>query len=273
MPELAEVFFYAHQWRPGIGDCILGLHAHPRTRLFRDCPADRLEALSGRTLRHIHTHGKQMAFGFDGDLWLGLHLGMAGKLFAGPPEWVPDKHDHLILYTARHALVFNDYRQFGKVLFAQQPGHPPQWTSLPPQPHDPPFVYAHFCALLQKAPRRCLKGLLLDQGAFPGIGNWMADEILWRARLHPAAVPADLTPRQRRTLYAKVREVCGDALRVIGASWGDPPTSWLFPHRWKKGGICPKSGKPLQYETIAGRTTCFSPALQKLGPESNRKST
>lgn len=273
MPELAEVFFYAHQWRAAIGEMVHRVHTHPRKRIFRDCPAASLAGLQGRTLREFRTHGKQMAFRFDDDLWLGLHLGMAGKLLSGPPEWVPDTHDHLILYTNRHALVFNDYRQFGKVLLGSQRGHPPQWPSLPPQPHDPLFDFRHFSALLHSAPRRSLKGRLLDQGAFPGIGNWMADEILWRARLHPAAVPAELTAPQRRTLFAKVKEVCEDALRVIGSSWGDPPPSWLFQHRWKKGGRCPVSGKPLQYETIAGRTTCFSPALQKEGPPASAKDT
>lgn len=273
MPELAEVFFYAHQWKNAIGESVHRLHIHPQTRLFRNCPADHLDALRGRTLREIRTHGKQMAFGFDDDLWLGLHLGMAGKLLTGPAEWVPDKHDHLILYTAQSALVFNDYRQFGKVLLGRQPGQPPHWLKLPPQPHDPPFDFPHFCGLLDAAPRRCLKGALLDQGAFPGIGNWMADEILWRARLHPASVPADLSPAQRRTLFATLKEVCEDALRVIGSSWGDPPPSWLFPHRWKKGGRCPVSGKALQYETIAGRTTCFSPALQKQRPRASAKAT
>lgn len=273
MPELAEVYFYAHQWTPALGDKIIRLHSHPQTRLYRDCPATALEVLKNRHLTSIQTHGKQMAFGFDDDHWLVLHLGMAGKLYAGPPEWAPGKHDHLILFSDQHALVFSDYRQFGKVQIGQQKMGPPQWNDAPPPPHLSAFDFTHFSKILRASPRRCLKGLLLDQGAFPGVGNWMADEILWRARLHPSATPASLSPSQRKTLHAIVREVCLDALRVIGSDWGDPPPSWLFPHRWKKGGICPVSGKPLHYETIAGRTTCFSPALQKERRSASTKST
>ena len=44
---------------------------------------------------------------------------------------------------------------------------------------------------------------------------------------------------------------------------GIPPT-WLFTHRWRRGGRCPKTGRPLAYATIGGRTTCWSPTRQKL---------
>jgi formamidopyrimidine-DNA glycosylase len=264
MPELAEVYFYAKQWRPGIGEKIESVQCHPQTRVFRECPAEALNVLLGCCMGKILTHGKQMAFSFDTGRWLILHLGMAGKLYCGPVEWAPHKHDHLVLKTPSRALVFSDYRQFGKVVLSDGSNLPDPWANLPPQPHDTEFTFSHFKAILQKAPNRSLKGLLLDQSAFPGVGNWMADEILWRSRIHPADTASKLSSHRRKKLFEITRTVCGDALRVIGSDWGDPPADWLFPYRWKKGGICPVSKRPLVHETIAGRTTCFAPAIQKL---------
>jgi formamidopyrimidine-DNA glycosylase len=59
-----------------------------------------------------------------------------------------------------------------------------------------------------------------------------------------------------------LQEVCRDAMRVIAPDWSRPPEDWLFNHRWRDGGICPRTGRPLQREPIGGRTTCWSPAWQ-----------
>ena len=107
-----------------------------------------------------------------------------------------------------------------------------------------------------------LKPLLLMQEIFPGVGNWMADEILWRSRLAPARRVKSLSDYERKTLYEQLRWVCRYALRIVGDDWGDFPNSWLFNHRWKDGGICPLTEKPLKRDTVGGRTTCWSPTWQ-----------
>lgn len=277
MPELAEVEFYRKQWDPGIGKEILRVRSHPKARDFRDAPAANLQALKGQSLIGSVAHGKQMCFRFSGGSLLGIHLGMAGKLFSAVPEFVPAKHDHLALVTPAAALVFSDYRMFGKVLFhkgqvtckkgqvnsGEEKYLPEWWSDLPPQPQEKAFDKPRFRRILKRHPRRPLKALLLDQQHFPGIGNWMADEILWRARVHPGDAANHLSLYQQGRVFEAIKEVAKDALRVIGTNWSDPPDDWLFNHRWRDGGRCPKSGKPLVRETIGGRTSCFSPAIQK----------
>jgi formamidopyrimidine-DNA glycosylase len=265
MPELAEVEFYRKQWIPGEGETVQSVRTHPSARIYRDAPARRIAAgLKGERLNGSAAHGKQMCFRFSGNAWLGIHLGMSGSLMTAATEIVPARHEHLVLVMESVALVFNDPRMFGKVLFHKEENPPPWWDQLPPQPQEPAFDAGRLRSILQRHPRRPLKALLLDQQGFPGIGNWMADEILWRARIHPAMTAAGLSPYKRRALLRHVKGVAADALEVIGSNWGDPPDSWLFNHRWRKGGTCPVSGKPLVHETIGGRTTCFSPAIQKL---------
>ena len=65
---------------------------------------------------------------------------------------------------------------------------------------------------MRRAP---LKAVLLQQERFPGIGNWMADEVLWRAGLHPARPAGSLQPKEIARLWRECRAVCRQALRVI----------------------------------------------------------
>ncbi|MGE9293029.1 MAG: Fpg/Nei family DNA glycosylase [Puniceicoccales bacterium] len=265
MPELAEVEYYRKQWDPGIGGKVGRVRLHPAARIFRGCDVKLLErALTGAVLEQSLAHGKQMLFGFSGGVWLAVHLGMTGKLFCEPRPYAPGKHDHLVLELPEHVLVFYDARLFGRVRFDQGPELPGWWQALPPDLLSEDFTQEALQQFLRRRARSPLKAVLLMQERFPGIGNWMADEILWRAALHPATRAGQLSAREVGKLYATIREVCADAMQVIGTDWGEPPPSWLFTHRWEDGGTCPKTGQMLVRETIGGRTTCYSPARQKL---------
>ncbi|MGA1205323.1 MAG: Fpg/Nei family DNA glycosylase [Opitutales bacterium] len=265
MPELAEVEFYRQQWAPGLAQTVQGVRLHPKARVFRDTHPDAISReLLGQRLEMSHAHGKQILFCFSGGGNLGIHLGMSGSMTTAVPEMVPDRHDHLVLVMENCSLVLTDPRMFGKVTFEQGPTPPAWWKALPPQPQDPRFDKNRLRQLLGRHPRKALKAVLLHQKEFPGVGNWMADEILFRSRIHPATLPVNLTPYRLNGLYSALKTVCEDALHIIGTNWGDPPDDWLFNHRWKRGGTCPLSGKPLVYETIGGRTTCYSPSIQKI---------
>jgi formamidopyrimidine-DNA glycosylase len=100
------------------------------------------------------------------------------------------------------------------------------------------------------------------QAGFPGIGNWMADEILWQAGIHPRRHAGSLNKAELRRLFARVRSVTRTSLRTIGADWGDVPKTWLFSRRWRPGGSCPKDQTTLRRATIGGRTTCWCPTCQ-----------
>lgn len=282
MPELAEVYWFARRWAPAIGKTVVAVQARANTRVFRDCAVDRIvPALVGKKLERVLTSGKQAAFVFSGGVWLGVHLGMTGRLFLASsrveqPVWASqevgdaprkapdDKHDLLTLVCDDgEALCFNDYRRFGKILLHEGPGEPAWWRDRAPDILSPEFDDNRLAGILTRHARLALKPLLLHQEAFPGVGNWMADEILWRAGISPHIKAGTLDEARRTDLLAALRAVCADALRVIGEGWGAPPGTWLFNYRWKKGGVCPVTHEPLRYETIGGRTTCWSPGLQR----------
>jgi len=273
MPELAEVEFFRKRWAAGHGAKVTAVRLHEGKKTFRDANTARLKRrLAGATLLGSETAAKQMLFRFSGDNWLGIHLGMSGELRVEPPGYVAARHDHFILVQKVRQLVFTDPRMFGGVRFATGPQPPAWWTRIAPAVLSRAFTVEAVAAFLQRRGRAPIKAVLLMQERFPGIGNWMADEVLWRAALHPARLAGSLDPAEVRALHRACRFVCRGALRY-NAGAGGPlppelnafmPDSWLFNHRWEPGGRCPRTKKPLARATIGGRTTCWSPARQKL---------
>ena len=269
MPELAEVAYFCGRWNPGIGQRVKAVYLNPKARVGRGLnPRHLAESLVGQTLKASRTSGKQMAFIFSGGTWLGIHLGMTGRLEAGDAEREPTPYDHFKLTMANgRELIFVDPRQFGRVQSWTGEGEPSWWAKIPPAILSAAFTVKKLTDYLKRRQRAPIKAVLLQQEAFPGIGNWMADEVLWRAGFHPAALAGNFGPQAIKKLHRTLKQVCRDAMRVIGKDWSDPPNQWLFNHRWKDGGNCPRTKKPLHREDLRGRTTCWSPAWQKLGAE------
>lgn len=272
MPELAEVEFLRKRWNPGIGEKIKHIALHDKARVFRGVDTARLaHALNGATLVSSEAAAKQMLFHFSGEIWLGIHLGMTGELKCADVPYSPTKHDHLVILTTNHALIFEDPRMFGRVQFAQGMEIPKWWSSIAPAILSDEFTVKAVADFLQRRKKAPIKAVLLMQERFPGIGNWMADEILWRAEIHPKRAAGSLNDAEIKALHRESRWVVREALRIIGEKFGDLPKSWLFPHRWEDGGTCPKTGVPLKRAEIGGRTTCWSPGRQKLPGEKEEK--
>src|SRR4051812_3424932 len=104
MPELAEVEFFRRRWDAGIGKAIARVHLNAKKRVLRGVDPNALErALIGAKFLGSEGHGKRMLFRFAGDVWLGIHLGMTGKLLVETPNFLPGKHDHLVLFQKERA--------------------------------------------------------------------------------------------------------------------------------------------------------------------------
>lgn len=274
MPELAEVEFYRKRWHlAAVGQTVSAVRAHAAKKIFREAPAPRIRrGLQGATLVSSQTAAKQMAFRFNNGAWLGIHLGMTGELTSAALGHRAGKHDHLVIDCDEVSLVFTDPRMFGGVRFHPGPEAPDWWSRIAPDLLSPAFTRQALQDFLTRRSRAPIKAVLLMQERFPGIGNWMADEILWRAAIHPAQLSGSLEPQEVAKLYREIRAVCRNALNRI-AGQGDLlphdlnvgiPETWLFNHRWRDDGTCPRSGIALERAEIGGRTTCWSPARQIL---------
>lgn len=264
MPELAEVEYYRRQWDPGLGARVVAVELHAQKRIFRGSDVRALKRrLTGAKLLRSTARGKQMLFEFSGPNWLGLHLGMSGAMRVELQDFRPEKHDHLVLRQKRRALVFRDPRLFGRVRFHHGELHPEWWPPDLPQIGDRSFNRAFFCAFLERHQRAPIKAVLLLQSGFPGIGNWMADEILWRAKIAPSRSGGDLVDAERTALLRETRFVARESVRIIGVDFGDPPKGWLIHQRWKAGGVCPRHKTTLERATIGGRTTAWCARCQR----------
>lgn len=265
MPELAEVEYFRKLWDPGLGARVVAVELHAEKRIFRETD---VVALASRLVRQkllrSQARGKQMLFVFSGGNWLGLHLGMSGQLRVGSAQCPLGKHDHLALRQAKRTLIFSDARQFGRVRFYSGRDSPPWWKSLAAEITSSAFTKATLRAFVRRHARAPIKSVLLLQGGFPGVGNWMADEILWRARIAPQALAGKLSVARLDALWRATRFVARASLKTIGENFSDPPKDWLLHARWKPGGKCPRDGYTLRRATIGGRTTAWCNRCQRM---------
>ncbi|KAJ3237640.1 hypothetical protein HDU81_009190 [Chytriomyces hyalinus] len=129
-----------------------------------------------------------------------------------------------------------------------------------------------FKALILKK-RVPIKSLLLDQSFSAGIGNWVADEVLYHAKLHPAQYTQTLLDSEMKLLHESIQTVVEVACKV-NADSAQFPKEWLFHYRWFKGkrnknksadgeaGL--PDGNEIEFLTLGGRTSAVVPAVQIL---------
>ena len=158
-------------------------------------------------------------------------------------------------------LAYCDPRRFGRVKL--RCAEPAELAALAPDALEAPAVAAMRSALSSKSAP--IKAVLLDQSAVVcGIGNWVADEVLYMSRIHPATAAAALSADQVKALREAIVTVCKTACDANADSEQFPAT-WLFHHRWAKqttGSIASPIGR-IHFDTIGGRTTAFLPDVQK----------
>ena len=137
-----------------------------------------------------------------------------------------------------------------------------------PDPHHPRFDSDLLAALLAKAGRSQLKGVLKDQRVIAGIGNAYSDEILHVARMSPFKPASSLTPDERVTLYAAIRgELVGAISRAEGLAAKDLKSekkSGMRVHG-RKGETCPICGDTIAEVSFADSSLQYCPTCQTGG--------
>lgn len=264
MPELAEVEYFRRQWNPGVEHRILSVAMHPLKRVFRGTDTRVLrQKLTGAHLLSSEARGKRMLFRFSDDNWLGLHLGMTGRLRTTSSDFLPQKHDHLVLYQNDRALVFTDARQFGRVQFHHGTVAPAWWENGVPEIVSGKFDRTFLDRFLVRHRKSPVKAVVLMQSGFSGIGNWMADEILWRAKILPSKPAGKLTAKERGRIFRETKFVARESLRIIGPDDSKLPRGWLVHQRWSADGKCPRHKTLLRRAIIGGRTTAWCARCQR----------
>lgn len=263
MPELPE----AEQARALIADRaldrpIVGVDDRDTYVCRPHAPGEIAAALLGHRLTAAGRRGKTMWCETDGGPTLGLHLGMAGRIIvdgASAGDRVPAAELTGLARTATAAdprqagwarfaldfddggrLVLFDKRRLGRVVLD------PDLDHLGPDALD--AGAAEFRARVGRGSAP-LKARLMDQGTLAGIGNLLADEILWQARLAPLRPAGDLEAGELDALRRTVRASTRRAIRRGGVHTGE-----VIGHR-RPGARCPRCGAEMQRAKVGGRTT------------------
>jgi formamidopyrimidine-DNA glycosylase len=270
MPELPDVAAYISALEPRIvGQPLLRVRlANPFLLRTAQPPIAEVE---GRVVRVLRRIGKRIAIGLDGDLWLVLHLMIAGRLHWRPPQ---------AKLAGRNALAAFDFpdgslvlteagtkRRASLHLFAGEES----LDAIDPGGID---VFASDLAAFRvalTAENRTLKRALTDPRIVSGIGNAYSDEILHAARLSPVALTQRLQPDEWERLFNATRNTLGvwvDRLRDE-AQTGFPEKVTAFRDdmavHGRYGKPCPTCGATIQRIRYADNETNYCPACQTGG--------
>ncbi|TFK76706.1 hypothetical protein BDN72DRAFT_829861 [Pluteus cervinus] len=298
MPELPEVERAVLLIRSvGAGKIIEAIETNEDTIVYSGTThAEFASEIKGRKLTGAQRYGKVFYLELEGKGRVPvLHFGMTGMLQvrgqlpmfykssgkSAAQAW-PPRYMKFILHLVdkstgeKTELAYMDARRLGRIrLCASPPDEPPiSELGFDPILSMPPIE--EFSALVLK--RTCpIKALLLDQSFSAGVGNWVADEILYNARIHPEHRCHTLNEEQLQELHHQTRQICVTAVSV-NADSSKFPESWLMVHRWGKGKkakstLLLPSGEPatIKWITVGGRTSAYVAELQKPPPGQIRK--
>jgi len=270
MPELPDVTVYVEALRQRLLGATLKSTRIPHPFLLRtfDPP---ITFLWGRRVSAIERVGKRVAIGFDADLWLVVHLMIAGRLHWFAAEGPRPRHSVLAAFeidagtltlteagTRRRAslFVFSSREQLAR--------HDPGGLEVLDCPYD-----AFRRRLL--IGNHTLKRALTDPRAFSGIGNAYSDEILHRAKLSPIALTQRLDEPAIKVLYEAVRTVLQEWVdRLRAQAQREFPTGVTafrpgMAVHGRFGQPCPVCGTSVQRIRYAGSETNYCPRCQTAG--------
>ncbi|KAI8529434.1 hypothetical protein RHMOL_Rhmol12G0224500 [Rhododendron molle] len=278
MPELPEV----EAARRAIEENCIGRKI--KRSLIADDPkvidgvsrSDFESSLLGKTIVAAHRKGKNMWLQLDSPPFPSFQFGMAGAIYikgvavtkykrsavSDSDEW-PSKYSKLFIeLDDGMELSFTDKRRFAKVRLLNNPASVPPISELGPDALFEPMTIDKFIDSLRKK-KIGIKALLLDQSFMSGIGNWIADEVLYQdilgfrkaglvemiqigierndffflpnsqARIHPMQIVSSLPKESCTALHKCIKEVIHYAVEV-DADCGRFPLEWLFHFRWGK---------------------------------------
>jgi formamidopyrimidine-DNA glycosylase len=236
-------------------------------------PGELRDALTGRILTAAHRRGKTMwcetsdvgrSTGSGPDL--GIHLGMSGRIVVtskdgeaieggGPArlDAQPRKAEwnrFTLEFADGGSLALFDKRRLGRVRLN------PDIDALGPDAAE--VTPAEFRDLITKG-STAVKARLLDQSKIAGVGNLLADEVLWQAKISPAARTGSLQHKDADRLYRALQSAVRSAIVKGGAHTGD-----VIAAR-HPGGTCPRCGAEMKHGTVGGRSTWWC-SREQAGP-------
>jgi len=239
-------------------------------------PGDFEATLVGRRVEEVCRRGKQLWFRLDRGPHPLFHFGMTGafripdvaplKLASSPrrgegPEWPPRFTKIHLWFSGGGELAMTNARRLGRIRLREEPLAEPPLSKLGPDPLIEMPSPATFAERL-RARKGVLKSVLLDQSFVAGVGNWIADEVLYQAKLDPRRRGSSLSEVEARTVARVLSRIIRRAV-AVDAEKTMLPRTWLFHRRWGKDpDALTAKGERIEFLEIGGRTTAWVPEVQ-----------
>ena len=225
--------------------------------------------LVGEHFRSFKRRGKYLIFELD-TISLLSHLRMEGKYYyTNDPKIINNKHVHVIFeLDDGKSLIYHDVRKFGRMeLISKNPVY--NFKKLGLEPFDEKLDYEYL--KLKFNNHRCIKENLLDQSIIAGIGNIYADEILFKAKIHPESIAFKLKKKHILAIIDASREILnaaiingGTTIRSYTSSLGVDGKFQLFLKvHMQKDKKCTCCDTVIQKIKLKGRGTYFCEKCQK----------
>ncbi|MCJ1382636.1 hypothetical protein MMC17_005749 [Xylographa soralifera] len=294
MPEIGEVARIVNYIRQHlVGRTLAVVKAQHDENVYGKVGTSAAEiekALTGKKILGAKQQGKYFWLEMSSPPHPLMHFGMAGWFKikgletayykptkpAPVDEW-PPKYWKFTLETLEESgkpatkAAFIDFRRFARIRLIDCPAEEMRNTTPLKENGPDPVVdndiltekwLAEICAK-KHIP---IKALLLDQANVSGIGNWVGDEIMYDAKIHPEQYSNTLSTTQIAQLHKSIHYVCSLAVETLADS-SKFPEEWLFKHRWGKGKKDSKNQLPngarIVFMTVGGRTSAVVPSVQK----------
>ena len=212
-------------------------------------PGEIADALRGHELTAAHRRGKFLWLETDEGPTLGLHLGMAGRILVDRGAAKPSKWDRFALeFEDGSRLALRDKRRLSRAQID------PDYSHIGPDAAD--MTRAAFRIGIGRG-HTAVKARLLNQHVIAGVGNLLADQTLWQARIDPTRDTGSLSTKDLDRLRRELRKAIRDAIRGGGVHTGN-----FIPAR-RRTRACPRDGHALTRATVGGRTTFWCPECQR----------
>ncbi|KAK3698473.1 hypothetical protein LTR37_016944 [Vermiconidia calcicola] len=253
------------------------------------------KATEGRKVTGAAQQGKYFYVTFDKPPHAVMHLGMTGWMKfntedtvyfkqakekeAKEEEWPPRFMKFLWKFESEKVdgenreaveVAFVDARRLARIRLVDCEAEEirdqtPLKENGPDPVRDKEILTVEWLTELLRRKKVPVKALLLDQANISGVGNWVADEVLYQARIHPEQYCNTFDDKQIKQLHDSLMSVCTTAVETLADS-KQFPDEWIMKYRWDKGkkdaNVLP-NGEKIVHLKVGGRTSAIVPTRQK----------
>ncbi|KAI9778927.1 MAG: hypothetical protein M1835_004811 [Candelina submexicana] len=243
------------------------------------------KAITGKKVVDARQQGKYFWIVMSSPPHPVLHFGMSGWMkfsnddssYYKPTKeeestW-PPKYWKFILQTKeepKDQVAFVDARRLGRIRLLDCAAdairqNTPLKENGPDPVIDKDILTEEWLVQKMRSKKVPVKALLLDQANISGVGNWVGDEVLYHAKIHPEQYSNTLTDAQLSQLHTSLIHICTIAVETLADSTKFPE-EWLMRYRWGKGKKDQNklpNGEKIVFIKVGGRTSAVVPSVQK----------